>query len=85
MMLMKLTRSSLQHIEILSLSKDAEMIRMKMMNPSLDQTGGQKGRKARKESESTSAPKDKTSKSTDLSKEGSKSKTRLTDKSAQAE
>nr|GEU44146.1 reverse transcriptase domain-containing protein [Tanacetum cinerariifolium] len=44
-----------------------------------------KRRKARKEPESTSAPKDKTSKSTGSSKEGSKSKTRSTGKSAQAE
>nr|GEU82128.1 hypothetical protein [Tanacetum cinerariifolium] len=41
--------------------------------------------KARKEPESSSAPKDKTSKSIGLSKGGSKSKTRSTDKSAQAE
>ncbi|GJW82158.1 hypothetical protein Tco_0146133 [Tanacetum coccineum] len=41
--------------------------------------------KAREEPESTSAPKDKTSKSTGSSKEWSKSKTRSTGKSAQAE
>ncbi|GJV51598.1 hypothetical protein Tco_1447339 [Tanacetum coccineum] len=46
---------------------------------------GSKRRKARKEPESTSAPKDKTSKSTGLSKEGSKSKTRSIEKSAQVE
>ncbi|GJX31588.1 hypothetical protein Tco_0241443 [Tanacetum coccineum] len=48
-------------------------------------TQGSKRRKDRKEPESTSAPKVKTSKSTDSSKEGSKSKTRSTDKFAQAE
>ncbi|GJR33291.1 hypothetical protein Tco_1109523 [Tanacetum coccineum] len=47
--------TSLQHMEILSLLKDVEMMRMKMMNPPMDQT------------------------------EGSKSKTRSTGKSAQAE
>ncbi|GJR05349.1 hypothetical protein Tco_0528333 [Tanacetum coccineum] len=41
--------------------------------------------KTRKEPESTSAPKDKTSKSTGLSKERSKSKTRSTGKSSQVE
>ncbi|GKA12237.1 hypothetical protein Tco_0691783 [Tanacetum coccineum] len=46
---------------------------------------GSKRRKAVKEPESTSAPKNKTSKSTGSSKEGSKSKTRSTGKSAQAE
>nr|GEY61206.1 hypothetical protein [Tanacetum cinerariifolium] len=46
---------------------------------------GSKRRKAGKEHESTSAPKDKTFKSTGSSKEGSKSKTRSTGKSAQAE
>nr|GFB82722.1 hypothetical protein [Tanacetum cinerariifolium] len=45
---------------------------------------GSKRKRSRKEPESTSAPKEKTSKSTGLSKEGSKSKTRSADKSAQA-
>nr|GEW10827.1 hypothetical protein [Tanacetum cinerariifolium] len=71
-------------MEILSLLKDVEIMRIKIMNPSLDQTGDKK-RKVGKELKSTSAPKDKTSKSTGSSKEGSKSKTRSTDKSAQAE
>ncbi|GJS13065.1 hypothetical protein Tco_0407537 [Tanacetum coccineum] len=53
--------------------------------PSAGSNRGSKRRKAGKEPESTSAPKDKTSKSTGSSKEGSKSKTRSTDKSAQAE
>ncbi|GKC21005.1 hypothetical protein Tco_1023155, partial [Tanacetum coccineum] len=46
---------------------------------------GSKRTKAGKEPESTSAPKDKTSKSTGSSKEGSKYKTRSTGNSAQAE
>nr|GEX96197.1 copia protein [Tanacetum cinerariifolium] len=53
--------------------------------PSAGSNRGSKITKARKEPESTSAPKDKTSKSTGLSKERSKSKTRSTDKSAQAD
>nr|GEZ80334.1 hypothetical protein [Tanacetum cinerariifolium] len=46
---------------------------------------GSKRIRSGKEPESTSAPKEKTSKSTGSSKEGSKSKTRSTDKSTQAE
>ncbi|GKF74415.1 hypothetical protein Tco_0220747, partial [Tanacetum coccineum] len=53
--------------------------------PSARSNRGSKRTKAGKEPESTSAPKDKTSKSTGSSKEGSKSKTRSTGKSAQAE
>ncbi|GJZ32998.1 hypothetical protein Tco_0578434 [Tanacetum coccineum] len=53
--------------------------------PSAGSNQGSKIRKAGKEHESTSAPKDKTSKSTDSSKEGSKSITGSTNKSAQAE
>ncbi|GJX11136.1 hypothetical protein Tco_0200995 [Tanacetum coccineum] len=53
--------------------------------PSAGSNQGSKRRKAGKEPESTSAPKDKTSKSTGSSKEGFKSKTRSTGKSAQAE
>nr|GEV08380.1 hypothetical protein [Tanacetum cinerariifolium] len=64
---------------------DVEMMRMKTKNPSLDQTGGSKRRRDGNEPESTSAPKEKTSKSTCSSKEGSKSKIMSTDKSAQAE
>nr|GEZ36678.1 hypothetical protein [Tanacetum cinerariifolium] len=52
--------------------------------PSTGLNQGSKRRRAGKEPKSTSAPKEKTSKSIDLSKEGSKSKTRSTDKSAQA-
>nr|GEU44013.1 hypothetical protein [Tanacetum cinerariifolium] len=46
---------------------------------------GSKIRRSRKEPDSTSVPKEKTSKSTSSSKEGSKSKTRSIDKSAQEE
>nr|GEW08355.1 hypothetical protein [Tanacetum cinerariifolium]GEW11806.1 hypothetical protein [Tanacetum cinerariifolium] len=53
--------------------------------PSAGSNRGSKRRRARKETKSTSAPKEKTSKSTGSSKEGSKSKIRSTDKSAQAE
>ncbi|GJW75296.1 hypothetical protein Tco_0134666 [Tanacetum coccineum] len=53
--------------------------------PSAGSNRGSKRRKAGKEHKSTSAPKDKTSKSTGSSKEGFKSQTRSTDKSAQAE
>ncbi|GJR90599.1 hypothetical protein Tco_0214610, partial [Tanacetum coccineum] len=53
--------------------------------PSAGSNRGSKRRKAGKEPESTSAPKDKTSKSIGSSKEGSKSKTRSSGKSAQAE
>ncbi|GJS76634.1 hypothetical protein Tco_0726515 [Tanacetum coccineum] len=71
-------------MEMLSLLKDVEMMKMTMKNPA-GLNWGSKRRKAGKEPESTSAPKDKTSKSTSSSKEGSKSKTRSTGKSAQAE
>ncbi|GJY47530.1 hypothetical protein Tco_0436593 [Tanacetum coccineum] len=53
--------------------------------PSAGSNRGSKRTKAGKEPESTSAPKDKTSKSTGSSKEGSKYKTRSTGNSAQAE
>nr|GEV29962.1 hypothetical protein [Tanacetum cinerariifolium] len=53
--------------------------------PSAGSNRGSKRSKARKEPESTSAPKHKTSKSTSSSKEGFKSKTRSTGKSDQAE
>ncbi|GJX30151.1 hypothetical protein Tco_0238230 [Tanacetum coccineum] len=41
-------KTSLQHMAILSLLKDVEVMRMKMMNPPLDQTGGQKEGKLEK-------------------------------------
>nr|GEV52144.1 retrovirus-related Pol polyprotein from transposon TNT 1-94 [Tanacetum cinerariifolium] len=53
--------------------------------PSARSNRGSKRTKAGKEPESTSAPKDNTSKSIDSSKEGSKFKTRSTGKSDQAE
>ncbi|GJT24205.1 hypothetical protein Tco_0894142 [Tanacetum coccineum] len=53
--------------------------------PSAGSNRGSKRRKSGKEPESTNALKDKTSKSTGSSKEGFKSKTRSTSKSAQAE
>ncbi|GJZ80565.1 hypothetical protein Tco_0645559 [Tanacetum coccineum] len=65
--------------------ENVEMIRMKMKNPPLDQTGGSKRRRDGKEPESTSAPKEKTSKSSSKSKEGSKSHHTSTGKSAHAE
>ncbi|GJU02335.1 hypothetical protein Tco_1112673 [Tanacetum coccineum] len=53
--------------------------------PSAGSNRGSKRRRAGKEPESTSAPKEKTSKSTGKYKEGSKSHQKSTDKSAQAE
>ncbi|GJX33887.1 hypothetical protein Tco_0245444 [Tanacetum coccineum] len=53
--------------------------------PSAGSNLGSKRRRARKEPESTSAPKEKTSKSSGKSKEGSKSHNTSTGKSAQAE
>ncbi|GKE51030.1 hypothetical protein Tco_1486186 [Tanacetum coccineum] len=52
--------------------------------PSVGSNRGSKRRRAGKEPESTSAPKEKTSKSTGKYKEGSKSHQKSTDKSAQA-
>nr|GEX42047.1 hypothetical protein [Tanacetum cinerariifolium] len=71
--------------QILSRLKDLKMIKMKMKNPPLDQTGGQREVGLEKEPESTSAPKEKTSKSSGKSKEGSKSHQEHTGKSTQAE
>ncbi|GJT02171.1 hypothetical protein Tco_0823340 [Tanacetum coccineum] len=65
--------------------KDVEMKRIKMKNPLLDQTGGSKRRRAGKEPESTSAPKEKTSKTTGKSTKGSKSHHKSADESAQVE
>nr|GEW03173.1 hypothetical protein [Tanacetum cinerariifolium] len=53
--------------------------------PSAGSNRGSKRRRSGKEPESTSAPKEETSKLTGSSKEGSKSETRSTDKSVQAE
>ncbi|GKD93833.1 hypothetical protein Tco_1373670 [Tanacetum coccineum] len=55
---------------------------MKMKNPPLDQTGGQR---AGKEPESTSAPKERTTKTTGKSAEGSKSHHKSAGQSTQAE
>ncbi|GKD45970.1 hypothetical protein Tco_1270615 [Tanacetum coccineum] len=52
--------------------------------PSVGSNRGSKRRRAGKEPESTSAPKEKTSKSTGMSKEGSKSHQKSTRKYAQA-
>ncbi|GKF27998.1 hypothetical protein Tco_0094340, partial [Tanacetum coccineum] len=53
--------------------------------PSAGSNQGSKRRRAKKEPKSSSAPKEKTSKSTSKSKEGSKSHEKSTDKSAQVE
>ncbi|GJU59193.1 hypothetical protein Tco_1236959 [Tanacetum coccineum] len=73
------------HRSILSRLKDVEIMRMNDEEPSAGSNRGSKRRRARKETESTSAPKEKTSKSIGKSKEGSKSHQKSTDKSAQAE
>ncbi|GKC20178.1 hypothetical protein Tco_1022328 [Tanacetum coccineum] len=57
----------------------------KDVEPPMDQTGGSKRRRAGKEPESTSAPKEKTSKTTGKSTEGSKSHHKSAGESAQAE
>nr|GEV47964.1 hypothetical protein [Tanacetum cinerariifolium] len=79
-----LSKLELKKILIDKMEK-VEMIRMMMKKPSLDQTGGSKRRRARKELELTSEPKEKTSKSTSKSKEGSKSHQKSIGNSAQAE
>ncbi|GKC71573.1 hypothetical protein Tco_1117456, partial [Tanacetum coccineum] len=61
------------------------MIKDKDEEPSAGSNRGSKRRRAGKELESTSAPKEKTSKSTEKSKEGSKSHHTSTGKSAQEE
>ncbi|GJZ75211.1 hypothetical protein Tco_0639676, partial [Tanacetum coccineum] len=72
------------HRSILSRLKDVEMMRMNEEEPSPGSNRGSKRKRARKETELTSAPKEKTSKSIGKSKEGSKSQQKSTDKSAQA-
>ncbi|GJV49766.1 hypothetical protein Tco_1439978 [Tanacetum coccineum] len=64
---------------------NAEMMRIKMKNPPLDQIGGSKRRRAGKEPESTSAPKEKTSKTTGKSTDGSKSQHKSAGESAHTE
>ncbi|GKD29730.1 hypothetical protein Tco_1240508 [Tanacetum coccineum] len=62
-----------------------KMIRIKMKNPPLDQTEGLRKRRAGKEPESTSAPKEKTSKITGKSTDGSKSQHKSAGESAHTE
>ncbi|GKB21165.1 hypothetical protein Tco_0855088 [Tanacetum coccineum] len=81
--LTKVTSSYLTVLEILFHLKDVEMMRIKTKNPPLDQTS--KRRRARKEPESTIVPKEKTSKTTGKSTEGSKSHHKSAGESAQAE
>ncbi|GKF92262.1 hypothetical protein Tco_0278981 [Tanacetum coccineum] len=73
--LTKVKNSYLTLMEILSRSKDDEMMRIKT----------KKKRRAGKEPESTSASKEKTSKTTGKSTEGSKSHHKSAGESAQAE
>nr|GFA40094.1 hypothetical protein [Tanacetum cinerariifolium] len=61
------------------------MMRIKTKNPLLDQTGGPREEELEKEQDSTSAPKEKTSKKTGKSTEGSKSYHKSASVSAQAE
>ncbi|GJY85611.1 hypothetical protein Tco_0499637 [Tanacetum coccineum] len=61
------------------------MMRIKKKNPPLDQTRGSKRRRAGKEPESTSAPKEKTSKTTGKSTDGSKSQHKSAGESAHTE
>ncbi|GKD49662.1 hypothetical protein Tco_1278638, partial [Tanacetum coccineum] len=58
-------------------------MRIKTKIPPLDQTGRSKRRRAGKEPESTSTPKEKTSKTTGKSTEGSKSHYKFAGESAQ--
>ncbi|GKA76064.1 hypothetical protein Tco_0782442 [Tanacetum coccineum] len=81
--LMKVISSYLTLMEIRFHLKDVELMRIKMKNPPLDQTS--KRRRARKEPESTSVPKEKTSKTTGKSTEGSKSHHKSAGESGQVE
>ncbi|GKE04871.1 hypothetical protein Tco_1396889 [Tanacetum coccineum] len=83
LMLMKVISSYLTLMEILFRLKDVEMMRIKTKNTLLDQTS--KRRRAGKEPESTSVPKEKTSKTTGKSTEGSKSHHKSAGESAQVE
>ncbi|GJT91436.1 hypothetical protein Tco_1080281 [Tanacetum coccineum] len=83
--LTKVTSSYLTHMKIMFHLKDVEMMRIKTKNPPLDQTEGSKRRRPGKEPESTSAPKEKTSKTTGKSTEGFKSHQKSANKSAQGE
>ncbi|GKE09046.1 hypothetical protein Tco_1412597 [Tanacetum coccineum] len=83
--LMKVISSFLTLMVTLSRLKEAEMMRIKMKNPLLDQTGGSKRRQAGKELELTSAPKEKTSKTTGKSTDGFKSQHKSAGESAHTE
>ncbi|GKA42419.1 hypothetical protein Tco_0735079 [Tanacetum coccineum] len=80
----KVTNSYLTRMETLSRLKDVKIMRIKTKNPSMDQTGGSKRRRAGKEPESISAPKENTSKTIGKSTEGFKSHHESADKSVQA-
>nr|GEU71633.1 ribonuclease H-like domain-containing protein [Tanacetum cinerariifolium] len=82
--LMKLTKTSLQREDTVTLKRRQDD-EDKDDEPFAGSNRGSKRRKAGKEIEYTSATKDKTSMSTNSSKQGSKSKTRSSDKFAQAE
>nr|GEV18604.1 hypothetical protein [Tanacetum cinerariifolium] len=82
---LKLKKILIDKYRTLTCLKDFEMMRMMMKNPPLDQTGGPSEKRAGKEPESSSAPKEKTSESTGKSKEWSKSHQKSTGKSAQAD
>nr|GEV38385.1 hypothetical protein [Tanacetum cinerariifolium] len=73
-------------IEKMEGNKDVVMMmRTKMKNPLLDQTGGPRGDEKEKEPESTSAPKEKATRITGKSTQGSKSQQKTTSESAPAE
>nr|GEU44986.1 hypothetical protein [Tanacetum cinerariifolium] len=77
---MNVTISFLTHMEIRLRSKGIEMMRIKMKNPDR----GSKRRRAGKEPESTSAPKEKASKTSSKSTKGSKSYQKNASESAPA-
>nr|GEU30245.1 hypothetical protein [Tanacetum cinerariifolium] len=81
LMPMNVTRSFLTHMEIRLHSKGIEMMMIKMKNPDR----GSKRRRAGKEPESTSAPKEKASKTSSKSTKGFKSHQKNVSESAPAE
>ncbi|GJT75917.1 hypothetical protein Tco_1042642 [Tanacetum coccineum] len=83
--LTKVTNLYLTHMERLFHLKDVEMKRTKMKNPSLDQTRGLREEEREKNQSQPVHPKEKTSKTTGKSTEGSKSHHNFADESAQAE
>ncbi|GKB30607.1 hypothetical protein Tco_0870008 [Tanacetum coccineum] len=84
--LTQVTSSYLTLMEILFRLKDVEMMRIKIKikNPLLDQTAGPREEELEKKPESTSAPKEKTSKTTGKSTKGSKSYYKSAGESAHA-